>query len=157
MTDRRLRQITWGEIDPHRAFVKHLLGTVNMSTIHQRLRDERGLTVSVATFRRWVRATMPEQAHRARVTVLREEVEPGSEAQIDYGFLGQWINPRTGKRHRVWAFVTVLPCSRHMFVRPVLSMDQHAWTETHVAAFDFFGGSRTGAPCQPPPPLDPLC
>ncbi|WJY50135.1 IS21 family transposase (plasmid) [Streptomyces chengbuensis] len=140
MTDRRLRQITWGEIDPHRDFVKDLLGTVNMSTIHQRLRDERGLTVSVATFRRWVRATMPEQADRARVTVLREEVEPGSEAQIDYGFLGQWINPRTGKRHRVWAFVMVLPCSRHMFVRPVLSMDQHAWTEAHVAAFDFFGG-----------------
>ncbi|ACU72764.1 Integrase catalytic region [Catenulispora acidiphila DSM 44928] len=140
MTDRTLRQITWGDIDPHREFVKDLLGTVNMSTIHQRLRDERGLTVSVATFRRWVHATMPEQADRAKVTVLRDEVEPGSEAQIDYGFLGQWTNPRSGKRHRVWAFVMVLPCSRHMFVRPVLSMDQHSWTEAHVAAFEFFGG-----------------
>jgi len=27
-----------------------------------------------------------------------------------------------------------------MFVRPVISMDQHAWTECHVAAFGFFGG-----------------
>ncbi|MCU1685139.1 MAG: Mobile element protein [Amycolatopsis sp.] len=27
-----------------------------------------------------------------------------------------------------------------MFVRPVLTMDQRAWTECHVAAFDFFGG-----------------
>jgi hypothetical protein len=27
-----------------------------------------------------------------------------------------------------------------MFVRPVLRMDQHAWTEAHVAAFEFFGG-----------------
>ena len=34
----------------------------------------------------------------------------------------------------------VLPHSRHMFVRPVLVMDQRAWTEAHVAAFGFFGG-----------------
>ena len=34
----------------------------------------------------------------------------------------------------------VLACSRHMFVRPVLKMDQRAWTECHVAAFAFFGG-----------------
>jgi transposase len=27
-----------------------------------------------------------------------------------------------------------------MFVRPVITMDQHAWTECHVAAFGFFGG-----------------
>lgn len=52
MTDRRLRQITWGEIDSHRDSVKLLLGTDDTSAIHQRLRDERGLTVSVATFRR---------------------------------------------------------------------------------------------------------
>lgn len=74
------------------------------------------------------------------MTVPRDDVEPGSEAQIDYGFLGQWVNPGTGKRHRIWAFVMVLPCSRHMFVRPVVHMDQHAWTQAHVEAFRFFGG-----------------
>lgn len=75
-----------------------------------------------------------------RIASRRDEVDPGSEAQIDYGFLGQWTNPRTGKRHRIWAFVMVLPCSRHMFVRPVVNMDQHTWTAAHVAAFEFFGG-----------------
>jgi hypothetical protein len=39
------------------------------------------------------------------------------------------------------AFVMVLAMSRHMFVRPVLSMDQTEWTDAHVAAFDFFGGA----------------
>ena len=34
----------------------------------------------------------------------------------------------------------VLAFSRLMSVRPVLRMDQHAWTEAHVAAFEFFGG-----------------
>src|SRR5262249_15744332 len=59
---------------------------------------------------------------------------------IDYGHLGYWSDPATGKRRRVWAFAMVLACSRHMFVRPVLTMDQAAWTEAHVAAFAFFGG-----------------
>src|SRR5204863_3974478 len=40
----------------------------------------------------------------------------------------------------VWAFVMVLPCSRHLFVRPTLVMDQAEWTAAHVEAFAFFGG-----------------
>ena len=35
----------------------------------------------------------------------------------------------------------MLAASRHMFVRPVLVMDQRAWSEAHVAAFEFFGGA----------------
>ncbi|MER6186413.1 hypothetical protein [Streptomyces sp. NPDC001652] len=38
---------------------------------------------------------------RPQVTVLRDEIEPGSEAQIDYDFLGWSIRGR-GKRRRVW-------------------------------------------------------
>jgi transposase len=116
---RKLNQVRWGEIEPHRDSVKELLKTTTVTTIHQRLWDEGKLKVSLSTFRRWVHENLPEDAARSKVTVLREDVEPGSEAQIDYGFLGQWINPHTGKRHRIWAFVMVLPASRHMFVRPV--------------------------------------
>jgi len=34
----------------------------------------------------------------------------------------------------------VLACSRHLFVRPVIRMDQTTWCACHVAAFEFFGG-----------------
>ena len=34
----------------------------------------------------------------------------------------------------------VLACSRHLFLRPVLRMDQLAWTQCHVEAFAFFQG-----------------
>lgn len=107
LADRRLRQLTWPAFDQHRDYIKSLLGQVTVSTIHQRLRDERGVQASRTSLRRWLDATLPEETKRSQVTVLRDEVEPGSEAQIDYGFLGPWINPRTGKRHRVWAFVMV--------------------------------------------------
>jgi transposase len=32
----------------------------------------------------------------------------------------------------------VLACSRHLFVRPVIRLDQQGWSECHVAAFAFF-------------------
>jgi hypothetical protein len=65
-----------------------------------------------------------------------DDPEPGGEEQIDYGDLGAWVDPQSGRKRRVWAFVMVLPRSRHMFVRPV----QRAWTECHVVAFEFFDG-----------------
>lgn len=141
LADTRLRQTTWPEIERHRDYIADMLKIgVTQATIHQRLRDEQGLQASVASVKRWVAANLPEEVRRDRVTVLGEDAEPGAEAQIDYGHLGSWIDPRSGKKHRVWAFVLVLVCSRLMFVRPVLRMDQRAWTEAHVAAFEFFGG-----------------
>lgn len=54
--------------------------------------------------------------------------------------LGSWTDPRTGRSQRVWAFVMVLSHSRHMFVRPVVSMDQASWAASHTEALAFFGG-----------------
>jgi len=142
LADTRLRQVTWPAIAGHRDYiVAQLEAGVTVSTIHQRLRDERGLAVSVASLRRYVAANLPEEVRRAQVRVLRlVPAEPGQEAQIDYGQLGRWLDPATGRRHVVNAFAMVLCCSRHLFVRPVIKMDQRAWTECHVAAFGFFGG-----------------
>ena len=141
ITDTRLRQTTWPEIEKHRDYIADMLKLgVTQATIHQRLRDEQGLVASVASLKRWVAANLAEEVRRDRVIVLGDEAEPGAEAQIDYGHLGSWVDPRSGKKHRVWAFVMVLACSRLLFVRPVLRMDQRAWTEAHVEAFAFFGG-----------------
>jgi transposase len=142
LADTRLRQVTWPAIGEHHEFIRgQLQAGVTVSTIHQRLRDEHGLAVSVASLRRYVAANVPEEVRRAQVRVLDPRpAAAGEHAQIDYGQLGRWLDPATGRRHVVWAFVMVLACSRHMFVRPVLRMDQAAWTECHVKAFEFFGG-----------------
>ena len=73
------------------------------------------------------------------MVVWRPPVDPGDEAQVDYGYLGPWFDPGSGRRRRVWAFSMVLVYSRHLFVYPVLKMDQQAWVDAHVAAFEFFG------------------
>lgn len=141
LVDGRVRQVTWPAIEVHRDYIVEALKVgVTKATIHQRLRDEHGLEASCASLKRWIAANLAEEANRSRVTVLRGDVAPGSEAQIDYGYLGSWIDPATGRVRRVWAFVMVLACSRMLFLRPVLTMDQAAWTRAHVEAFAFFGG-----------------
>ncbi len=142
LADTRLRQVTWPAIAAHHDYItEQIKAGVRMSAIYQRLRDERGLAASVASFRRYVAASIPEEVRRSQVVVWNPRAaEPGEQAQIDYGQLGRWLDPVSGKLRTVRAFVMVLACSRHMFVRPVLRMDQRAWTECHVAAFEFFGG-----------------
>jgi transposase len=143
LADTRLRQVTWPAIAEHHDYITaQMKAGVRMSTVHQRLRDERGLAASVASFRRYVNANVPEEARRSQVTVWNPHpAEAGEQAQIDYGQLGRWPDPVSGKLRTVWAFVMVLAYSRHMFVRPVLTMDQRAWTECNTAAFEFFGGA----------------
>ncbi|MDQ6614478.1 MAG: IS21 family transposase, partial [Actinomycetota bacterium] len=140
LVDARARSLTFPAIEPHREAIRAMLETNTATTVHQRLRDEHGLAVGISSFRRYVAAEFPDEGLRDRVTVLRGDVEPGEEAQIDYGFLGTWLDPLTGRARRVWAFVMVLACSRHMFVRPVFTMDAQSWVASHVAAFQFFGG-----------------
>ncbi len=103
LADTTLRQVTWPAIAVHRDYIVGQLGAgVTVATIHQRLRDEHGLAVSVASVRRYVAANLPEEARRSQVRVLRlVPAEPGQEAQIDYGQLGRWTDPATGRRSTV--------------------------------------------------------
>ncbi len=140
LTDARARSATWPVLEARRELIESMLATNTVATVHQRLRDEHDVRVSVTSLRRYVWQTLPDRRGGAQPTVLRPDVPAGLEAQIDYGYLGRWLDPLAGRIRRVWAFVVVLACSRHMFVRPVLSMDSSAWVAAHVAAWEFFGG-----------------
>ena len=140
LSDPRARSSVHGQIAPFHDYIAKYLPTTTVATIHQRLRDEHGLTVSVASLRRYVRSELAEESAAERATVLRDDPPPGSEAQLDYGHLGSWLDPRTGARQRVWGFIMVLAFSRHLFCYPVLRMTQAEFLAAHVAAFEFFGG-----------------
>ncbi|HLM96393.1 MAG TPA: hypothetical protein VK283_08755, partial [Acidimicrobiales bacterium] len=96
--------------------------------------------VSVASLRRYVRANFEDEVRRTQVVVWRPEVPPGDEAQVDYGYLGAWFDPTEGRNRRVWGFSMVLAHSRYLFLRPVIRMDQAAWSSCHVAALEFMKG-----------------
>jgi hypothetical protein len=140
LIDKRERSRTFVTIDAFRPLIEEMLGTNTPTTVHQRLRDEHGLAVGISSFRRYVISEFTEAVGLDKVTVLRPEVPMGEEVQIDYGYLGPWVDPSTGKQRRVWGFVMVLAASRHMFVRPVLKMDAQSWVAANVAGLEFFGG-----------------
>ena len=140
LSDPSLRQPSRPAIAAHHDTIKDLIGKVHVTTIHQRLRDDHGLVASESSLRRYIEANFAEEAARRDIRVLRETPPPGEEAQVDYGLLGRWQDPVTGRLRRVWAFIMVLACSRMLFVRPVITMDMAAWVECHIEAFSFFGG-----------------
>jgi transposase len=140
LSDPRARSSVNGEIARFHEYIGEHLPVNTVATIHQRLRDEQGLGASYTSLRRYVRLEFAREAALAQVTVLKDDPPPGEEAQLDYEYLGQWLDPRMGKRQRVWAFVMVLSHSRHLFCYPVLRLTVWAFIEAHLAAFRFFGG-----------------
>ena len=140
LADRAHRQSTWPQIQPFHDRIDKLMGKVTVATIHQRLRDDDGLEASESSLRRYICANFEPDRARAAVRVLRDTPPPGEEAQVDYGLLGRWYDPAAQRFRRVWGFIMVLACSRLLFLRPVLSMDQSSWVEAHVAAMEFFSG-----------------
>jgi transposase len=143
LIDPAARALTWSLIATHHEWIDGQLKVpVTVATIAQRLRDDHGVEVSESTVRRYIATTFTETRLDGKVTVPRGAVEPGSEAQIDYGKLGMWLDPASGggRRVAVWVFAMILSCSRALFVQPVLKMDQSSWNASHVAAFEFFGG-----------------
>jgi hypothetical protein len=141
LADRSKSQTTWPEIEGHHERIEGWLGQVTVATIHQRLRDDHGLGASESSLRRYIWANFEEEVARSAVRVLRDTPPPGDEAQVDYGLLGRWLDPATGRVRRVWGFIMVLAYSRLLFLRPVLRMDEQSWVESHVLAFGFYGGS----------------
>jgi len=125
----------------HHAYLEQWVGQAYLSVLHQRLRDEQGLTASWAAFYRYVAKHWPDRLRTApRVTVRRDDPPPGEEAQVDFFYVGLWDDPESGRRRRLYAFLLTLAHSRHQFLYPTLAEDSAAWLDGHVAAFTFLGG-----------------
>lgn len=140
VADPLLRHQVFAEIGRFHDRIKAELSVNTASTVWQRLRDEAQLQASLTSFRRYVRAMLPEVVLAENLTVWRPEVAPGEEAQVDFSYLGKWLDPVTHLLRKVWAFAMVLAYSRHLFVRPVFRMDLRTWVECHLLAFEFFNG-----------------
>jgi transposase len=108
---------------------------VEIAAIHERLK-ERGYTGSYASVHRFVRHLEPPEPD---VTV-RVETRPGEEAQVDFGYAGQMIDPDTDDLRKTWAFVMALSWSRHQYVEFVFDQKVETWLRCHRNAFAFFGG-----------------
>ena len=139
--DPAAQSMVFAELRSLHARIEEVLADTSLMTAWQRLRDEHRMKASYSSFRRYVQKHLPGLMERPLITVRREDPPPGEEAQIDFGYLGLWTDPVSGKRCRLWAFAMILSHSRHMFACAVQHLDQRAWLESHVAGFEFWGGA----------------
>lgn len=110
---------------------------LQLTRVHELLIRE-GVTVSYTSLRRYVREAGLWKP--LKTTVRMAQWPPGEVAEMDFGKLGSIVDAETGKRQSVWAFLIVLPYSRHCFAWPLV---QQTLTESIAgleAAWHFFGG-----------------
>ena len=126
-------------IASHREWVEEKLKVpgITAKQIWRLFKEERGIRIGYCTMKRYLKA---EFQFGAPGVTVRMEVEPGSQAQVDFGYVGMMVDPSTGKLRRAWAFIMTLSYSRHRFVRLVFRQDIKSWIDCHIRAFEFFGG-----------------
>lgn len=79
---------------------------------------------------------------RAQGVTSRVGHKAGQTIEVDWsGPTMQLAHPVTGGATKVFLFVACLPFSRYAFVEPTLDMRQDSWLESHIAMYDWFGGT----------------
>ncbi len=105
---------------------------------YQILRSTYHLQASYESFKLFVR--QKGLTAKAKRRVLRLELPPGKEQQIDYGRVGLLEDPRGGKKRVVWAFCAVLSCSRLPFIQFVYTQRQVSFAESLIDSFEYYEG-----------------
>ena len=104
--------------------------------IHQDLVAEVGFSGGYQSVKRFVRRLRGAQPQR----VWRVEVEPGEEAQIDFG-QGPWIiDPQSGSRRRTWVLRVVLSYSRKAYSEAFFRQETENFVRGVENALRAFGG-----------------
>ena len=86
LVDAKAWSLTWPSIDVHRERIGDMLKTNTVTTVHQRLRDEHHLTVSITSFRRY----LEESLEIARKLKAHAEATGRTAAQLALAWL--WAN-----------------------------------------------------------------
>jgi transposase len=110
---------------------------LRLTKIYRRLREQ-GLPVSYSSLYRFARASCAFGA--PAITVRVADPPPGEAAEADFGVLGLWPDPASGRRRRVYGLLVTLAFSRYAFLAITLRQDLAAVLEGLEAAWVFFGG-----------------
>jgi len=74
-------------------------------------------------------------------TMIRIELPPAREIQIDYGKAGLLFDPDSNKNKVIYAFCGILSHSRLPFIQFVQTQNQTSFVESNINMLDFFVGS----------------
>ena len=133
----------WKELQRYEEEIRKLIQDekepVKPKTAYKIVRAKYEIQASYESFKRFVRSEGLSVKPTKRV--LRIELPAGLETQIDYGKVGLFEDPYRKKRRVVWAFCTILSCSRLPFIQFVYTQKQESFAGSFIDALEFYGGS----------------
>jgi hypothetical protein len=127
------------QILPHMNWIKERLNLGwHKITIHEEL----PIKVSRSSFYRFMRRHNLFSLHEVKENRVVPEIfhQPGEALLLDWGLLRTVVDPETGKRKKLWAFVGVLGYSRLMTVRLVWKCDTKTTINSLENMFQEIGG-----------------
>ena len=77
---------------------------------------------------------------QAKDVAITVETVPGHVAQVDFGYVGKLLDPKTMRKRKAWVFVMVLGHSRHSYCEICFDQKIDTWLGVHARAFEWFGG-----------------
>lgn len=131
------RVVAHSALEPFKPYIVERLVALPELTAVRLLEElrEKGYTHGIAILRRYVAKV---RAPRSRKAYLRLELDPGEQAQVDWGSFGRL---RVGSAQRpLSAFVMTLSYSRAMYVDFSLDQRMETFLAMHRRALEFFGG-----------------
>jgi len=124
-------------LDPFKPYIVKRLTELPKLTSVRLFEDlkERGYEHGIAILRRYVAKVRPPKPRKAYLTV---EVDPGEQAQVDWGSFGRF---RVGASQRpLSVFSMVMSWSRAIFIDFSLDQKMDTFLRMHRRALEFFGG-----------------
>lgn len=111
---------------------------IKPKTAYEILKEQEQLTGSYSTFKRFIREK--DIKWEKPKLMIRIELPPGDEAQLDYGKMGRLEDKKSGKKKTVYAFISVLSHSRHHFIQFVYKQNEQSFTDSVIDSFEYYGG-----------------
>ena len=128
----------WTRCGEQRAAIQRWLADGLRLTKIRKLLARQGVLIAYPTLHRF--AVLELQFGRTATTIPVLDGEPGSELQVDTGWVGWLTLPLISKRRRFRAWIFTAVRSRHRFVYPTFEETTARAIEACEAAWDFFGG-----------------
>lgn len=126
-------------LDKYRDQIRTWLGQgLGPTLIYRKLTEDPAFMGSEAAV--WRLTVKLRVASQPPKVVGRLETPPGEVTQVDFGYVGQLLDPATNTLRKAWVFVMVLAWSRHRYAEFVFDQTVITWLLCHQHAFEFFGG-----------------
>lgn len=133
---RRVVNTATDALEPLRGIITEFIESdINLARINDLLVERHGWSGNYEALKRFTRP-MRER----RDVCIRLEVDPGEEAQVDFGYAGYIWDDGEKRKRKAWLFLMTLSHSRHIYGELVFKQDLPTWIGCHRRAFESFGG-----------------